>query len=502
MAAGSIAALVQVVLQGMMMSRWLKTWSLVLLVATAGSGAGILAMQGDGQDRGRAGATGTGELPSVTVKSGKLHAVVSEPGVVTTARSFTKTSVLPGESVIKWIVPDRSVVKKGELVGQFDSETLENQLRKQLQIAQAAEAAFQAARLTRETTELAAVEYTNGILVQDRMTVQRTIDIAAADAMKAEGRLARTRRVSQRIREAIDLKKNMATPADILAEFEIEDLVQAAEEDLRHKRLSLTQAKAALERLETTTRPKMIKDLKAEVERARSDELAKLATWKLEKSKADSLRRQIESCNLHAPADGVLLHANDTRISRLLGSPHDNRPSIANGATVRQRQIIFTMSDLESPLRVVTRVPAWSIGRVKRDVKARLKIDGIPDRVLTGKVTEVPSLPDPRSVFANRDVYTISLRVDDPPAALVPEMPAQVEIDVADLDNVLSVPKSAVRTRSGRDHLAVKKPGGGFEWREVTLGMSSATSVEVKSGIKDGEQIVLDPSSMPGPVGR
>ena len=39
----------------------------------------------------------------------------------------------------------------------------------------------------------------------------------------------------------------------------------------------------------------------------------------------------------------------------------------------------------------------------------------------------------------------------------------------------------------------MKKPDGGFEWREVTLGVANETLVEVRQGLESGESIALDP---------
>ena len=48
----------------------------------------------------------------------------------------------------------------------------------------------------------------------------------------------------------------------------------------------------------------------------------------------------------------------------------------------------------------------------------------------------------------------------------------------------------------GKDHLAVKKTGGGFEWREVILGAANANFVEVKKGLQAGEQVIVDPAKL------
>ena len=72
-------------------------------------------------------------------------------------------------------------------------------------------------------------------------------------------------------------------------------------------------------------------------------------------------------------------------------------------------------------------------------------------------------------------------------------MTASVEIHVAERDNVLSVPVEAIVRYDGKDHLAVKKADGVFEWREVSLGMSNEVIVEVKQGIEPGEQVAIKP---------
>jgi multidrug efflux pump subunit AcrA (membrane-fusion protein) len=73
---------------------------------------------------------------------------------------------------------------------------------------------------------------------------------------------------------------------------------------------------------------------------------------------------------------------------------------------------------------------------------------------------------------------------------------ARVEILVADRDNALSVPVKAVIHYDDKDHVAVKKPDDGFEWREVTVSDSNGTELEIKQGLNSGEQVSLDPTSL------
>ena len=59
------------------------------------------------------------------------------------------------------------------------------------------------------------------------------------------------------------------------------------------------------------TKGKTIKELRSEVEKAHSDELAKKQTYQLEKTKEAKLEKQIVNCKLFAPGDGIVVYAND-----------------------------------------------------------------------------------------------------------------------------------------------------------------------------------------------
>src|SRR5260370_41179860 len=81
--------------------------------------------------------------------------------------------------------------------------------------------------------------------------------------------------------------------------------------NLKKAKFTLEQAQSKRKVLVDFTRGKTIKELRSEVEKARSDELAKKATWELENSKEKKLERQIAACKIVAPSDGLVVYAND-----------------------------------------------------------------------------------------------------------------------------------------------------------------------------------------------
>ena len=121
------------------------------------------------------------------------------------------------------------------------------------------------------------------------------------------------------------------------------------------------------------TKEKTIKELESEVKKANSDELAKQATWELEKDKEAKLEKQIENCKLIAPSDGLVVYANDP--SRMFGS---NQSQIEEGATVRERQKIFSLPDI-SQMRVNAKVHESKIDMIQPQLKAQIRVDAFAD---------------------------------------------------------------------------------------------------------------------------
>jgi hypothetical protein len=118
--------------------------------------------------------------------------------------------------------------------------------------------------------------------------------------------------------------------------------------ELALKRAELALARARLAREKATnrhhifthyTKDSVIKELTMALEKARSDELSRMATVELEESKEKKLERQIAACRLVAPIDGTVVYADGFQPE----PPNTYGPPpvrIGEGAPVRERQPI------------------------------------------------------------------------------------------------------------------------------------------------------------------
>jgi multidrug efflux pump subunit AcrA (membrane-fusion protein) len=79
--------------------------------------------------------------------------------------------------------------------------------------------------------------------------------------------------------------------------------------------------------------------------------------------------------------------------------------------------------------------------------------------------------------------------VQNPTLVLVPGMYAEVNLTLAEKNNVLSVPVTAVDTEAST--VMVVTPEKHIEVRKIKLGLETADRVEVRSGLQDGDLVVI-----------
>jgi RND family efflux transporter MFP subunit len=488
---GSAATLAEGVLRTMTMTQW---WKVATVLVVAGATASGVEWVGAGGGPGaqvpaasKDQAANAGDAPTREVKSGKLELVVNGRGSVEAGRAEAVYSNVEGQTTIIKIAPEGRRVKRGDVIAELDSAALKDQLINQRITTRSAEANFLNAKLTREVAEIAVMEYKD-VFKQEQDELRRAIEGGRAAIRKIEGRLERTRAASRRLKDLMRAGGGARTPAEVVADVDIQDRIEDAELDLDRERRSLAQAEGKWEILHKYTSPKTVKELEGEAVKARSNELAKQATWELEKSKEAKLEKMIGRCTLVAPIDGIVVHANDPARLR------PGAPQIEEGATVRERQIIARIVDTDGPMQINLKVAEASVKVLARKMKARVKIDAFADESLDGEVINIAPLPDAGTFFSSDlKVYTTRIRLGGRAAHLRPGMTASAEIVTDERDDAIGVPYGALIAYDGKYNVALKRPDGRIEWRDVVLGAAGDEIVEIKEGLRDGDQVILDP---------
>jgi HlyD family secretion protein len=313
------------------------------------------------------------------------------------------------------------------------------------------------------------------------------LQVAVKELGQAEATLEGTRRLYDReFVTRIDLQRDeinfensrlkvqtAETARDLFLRFE---LIKSAEENL-------SKYAEAVRELARARKAAISKLAQAEA-RLRSAE----GQFNVQTRQRNDLQEQLEKCIIHAEKPGLVVYGGG-REQMFYGGEE----RIREGATIRERQAIITIPDM-TRMSLQVRIHESYIKKIKAGQPARVIVDAFADRTLTGSVTNVGVLPDSENRWMNPDlkVYRTTISIEGVHDWLKPGMSAKAEILVDRLDDVVFVPIQAVTPRDGRRVCHVVR-GVGTEVREVEVGQFNDEFIEIKSGLADGEKVLLRP---------
>lgn len=171
--------------------------------------------------------------------------------------------------------------------------------------------------------------------------------------------------------------------------------------------------------------------------------------------------------SLTSPIDGIVIERNATI-----------------GATVGADASVFKIIDISS-VWIDANVFEKDLSRVKLGQAAKVTVPAAADMVFSGKVIFISSIVDP-------ETRTVKVRteVSNREGRLKPDMFANVQIFTDVERSAISVPNTAVLSDNGQSIVFVANAGV-YEKRVVTTGTVSGDRIELRAGVKAGEQIVV-----------
>lgn len=165
------------------------------------------------------------------------------------------------------------------------------------------------------------------------------------------------------------------------------------------------------------------------------------------------------------------------------------------GIMVRQRQELVRLPDISKMLAEI-KIGEARVAQVRAGMPAYIKVSNIPHRQFKGTVRRVALLPDAQSSWMNPDakLFPADILVEEELPILKPGVSATAEIIITNLTKVLSVPIQTV-TRLLGENVCYLKKGSRVVPVPVTTGWYSEAFVEIKSGLNEGDLVLLAPAS-------
>jgi HlyD family secretion protein len=158
--------------------------------------------------------------------------------------------------------------------------------------------------------------------------------------------------------------------------------------------------------------------------------------------------------------------------------------TVIGGASTSGTSVI-TLAVVE-PLLGKVMVDEADIASVRSGLEAQITADALPDQRFSARVEAV----SPNSQVENNVVqYEVILRLTGPTAGLRLGMTVDAELILMRRDDVLTVPRDAVRGEESKMVMVVKD--GALSPTPVTVGGSDGRAVEITSGLTEGQVVYL-----------
>ncbi|MBD5779126.1 efflux RND transporter periplasmic adaptor subunit [Pelagicoccus sp. NFK12] len=428
---------------------------------------------------------------------------IVEGGSLQAVKEVTVRNEVDGTSRIIYIIPEGTYVKKGDLIVQLDTAEAEKDLNEQLLRYE-----DDKADVIKSKTD---VTITRSEVESDIRSAELAVKFAEMDLQKFEQIEKEQEMRNAQIEvftaeESLKLAEEKLDWSEKLTEegFETKGNLDRDKLAVTKQSLSLEKAKSVkkmlsdydLAKLEAEYRSKL-EEAKEELERVKTQGNSKIlqnqANYEkaerklnLSEAKLKKMQEQMESTNIKAPQDGLIVYAKPR-------SRYSRESIIEEGAEIRQRQSIVTIPDTSS-MKVVVKVHESHVNQLKIGQTAFIVLDSMPDSRFRGRVTKIAILPDQQSSFGNSNlkVYDTEIVIEDKLPDVKPGVSAKAEIVITNLQDVITVPIQCVTTIKGQQVCFVKGIGGPKPV-EVEIGLFNNKYIEIVSGLEEGDRVLLSP---------
>jgi len=192
------------------------------------------------------------------------------------------------------------------------------------------------------------------------------------------------------------------------------------------------------------------------------------------------LEEQLNYTDIISPLDGIVL-SRDVQ----LGDAVSSILVLGSSAT-----LVMTLGDT-SEVYVKGKVDESDIGKVYLGQPARIKVESFKDKTFSGKVTKISPMGVEKD---NVTTFEVRVSIQNPGGELKAEMTANAEIILEEHKAVLQIPEGAIlydKDKKASVEIPDSKGKDGKNKIAVNIGISNGAKTEVLSGLKEGDQVVL-----------
>jgi len=398
-----------------------------------------------------------------------------------------------GAGKIKSVVENGLLVNKGDLLVEIDDSFLQEQALtkkidrlKALSDKIAAEQLYPVKKIAINLAEQQLEQWVKGDFPQQLHDLEGQVQTNESAVLQQEDRTAWAARM---------VKKGYMTASQ----------QEAEQANLKGDRLALQKVQEQKKVLIDYTDPVKRQTLENAIKQAKVDERTAFAAMESARAVFEQqdalytdLLNQIKMCKVYAPFPGIVVYAVPEQTRRGAGS---SQSIMAQGEPVQAGQKMMSIPDL-SHMLVKVQVHEAFINSMKPGLTVTVRVDALPEKVLTAHVKYVASVAAAQDWLSpDVKVYESLVEIDGSQSMLKlkPGLSAVCTIFTENrAEHVLAVPIQAVISpleKGGKARCFVETSSGP-QAHEVELGLSDDKYVEVKRGLDEGDEIILNPGTL------
>lgn len=186
------------------------------------------------------------------------------------------------------------------------------------------------------------------------------------------------------------------------------------------------------------------------------------------RSQYQSIQNQIANTRVKAEVSGMVASNN-----------------VTVGGMVNANSPAMTLMDIDT-VKVVLGVSDEVINQISMGSPVYVTISAASDQPFEGYVTNIAPAPDSSTML-----YPVEVELQNPDHIIKPGMFASAKLVLSSQEGIISLPLNAVVSKNDETYVFVVQEDNTVKKVNVETGMSNEESIEIVSGLQEGDQVVI-----------
>jgi multidrug efflux pump subunit AcrA (membrane-fusion protein) len=465
--------------------------------------------------------TAAGSLETAFATRGPMIIPAKEFGQIEAAKRTIISNELEWSVIIKSVVEQGTLVKKGNVIIEFECKNLEDAIdNKEIEVVSAQLSYEQAEKNLQLKKKAVANEISKAenVLKLAQEQLQRYKDKGGQwemDLNDAESDIQLAKQQLALARDKLSFKEQVNSDKSLKSPYS-QNEIEADRLSVKQLELSLKKAEAQKQMLIKYDNPQQLRQLQEEVGQAGIDlertrlekeievtlQESELKTQKLKlekiREKLKELKEQKAKLIVKAEQEGLVIY--DTGWSRWRSS----NVEVGVGEKIGPRQRLMKIPDMTT-LEVETIIFEALVSQIhardknRKGTEAIIKLDSIPGKEIHGYIKWISPVPrhnGPHWMQTGSKVYELKIDADwegaglKPGEDIKPDMNGEVQLILNRLEDVLTIPIESVFSEEDQYYCWKMENGTPVE-KKVTIGRMNDDRVQIVEGLEEGDEVLL-----------